>query len=363
MGASLNPLYAGLARFAAWWLGELMGLLPVRLRAPFGHGRPVLMVEIGERTATLDSAKGGVRHRLGEVKLDEGAGPGGRDEALRLIRRGRLGGAELAVVVPAGQALRQVVELPAAANENLREVVAFEMDRHTPFKAEDVYFDCRVVRAEPRLDRISVDLAVVPKDVADGALRVVRAWGLDPDRLEVAGADAGGLNLLPAAGARAQGSASRRLSLMLAACAAGLVLLIAYLPLLRQQAQLSQIDAELTQARADAVAVDRLKTRVASLAERGGFFAQRKAATPTVTEVFQEVTRLLPDNTYLAQFGVRGDQLALSGYSGKASALIAQLEQSELLAEVRFSSPVTLDRRVGLDRFNLAARVAPRTVK
>ncbi len=363
MGASLTPLYSGLARFATWWLGELVGLLPVRLRAPFGHGRPVLMVEIGERTATLDSAKGGARRRLGEVKLDEGAGPGGRDEALRLIRRGRLGGAELAVVVPAGQALRQVVELPAAANENLREVVAFEMDRHTPFKAEDVYFDCRVAGADPRLDRISVDLAVVPKDVADGALRVVRAWGLDPDRLEVAGADAGGLNLLPAAGARTQGSASRRLSLMLAACAAGLVLLIAYLPLLRQQAQLSQIDAELTQARADAVAVDRLKTRVASLAERGGFFAQRKAATPTVTEVFQEVTRLLPDNTYLAQLGVRGDQLALSGYSGKASALIAQLEQSELLAEVRFSSPVTLDRRVGLDRFNLAARVAPRRVK
>ncbi len=357
MTALLAPLNAGLMRFIAWWLGELAGLVPARLRAQFARARPAVHIEIGDDEAALDSIKGGARRRLGGADLTDGTG--GRDAVHELIRQARLGSAELAVVIPAAKALRQVIELPAPAAENLREVVAFEMDRHTPFVAEDVYFDCRLAGGEPRHGRISVELAVVPRGVADDALRVVRGWGLEADRLEVGGTDAGALNLLPAASVRARGSASRRVSLMLAACAVGLMVLVVYLPLWRQQAQLSQIEIELAQARADAVAVDRLKARVEDLAERGGFFVARKSSVPTLTEIVHEVTALLPDDTYLLQFGVRQDQLAVSGYSGKASALIGELEKSDILGEVRFSSPVTLDRRVGLDRFNLSARVAP----
>ena len=47
----------------------------------------------------------------------------------------------------------------------------------------------------------------------------------------------------------------------------------------------------------------------------------------------------------------------VSGYSGKASALIGLLEESAFFDEVSFSSPVTLDPKVGLDRFNLSAKV------
>ena len=52
--------------------------------------------------------------------------------------------------------------------------------------------------------------------------------------------------------------------------------------------------------------------------------------------------------------------LNLSGYSKKPSTLIGLLEQSEMLTSVRFSSPVTLDQRLGLHRFNLAASVLGR---
>lgn len=356
MTAFLAPLHAGLMRFLAWWLGELASLVPARVRAQFARARPAVHVEIGDGEAVLDSIKGDTRRRLGGADLTDGTG--GRNAVHALIRQARLGNADLAVVIPSAKALRQVIELPAPAAENLHEVVAFEMDRHTPFKAEDVYFDCRIVGDEPRHGRISVELAVVPRIVADNALRVVRSWGMAADRLEVGGSEAGTLNLLPAADMHARGSASRRVSLMLAACAAGLMVLVVYMPLWRQQAQLSQIEIQLAQARADAVSVDRLKARVEDLARRGSFFAARKAAVPTVTEIVHEVTALLPDGTYLLQFGVRGDQLAVSGYSRKASALIGELEKSDLLGEVRFSSPVTLDRRVGLDRFNLSARVA-----
>ena len=74
--------------------------------------------------------------------------------------------------------------------------------------------------------------------------------------------------------------------------------------------------------------------------------------------MLNEVTRLLPDDTWVVQFSRRDDQLTLSGFSAKASALIGLLEQSDLLADVRFRSPVNLDPRLQLERFNLSAGVA-----
>ena len=57
-----------------------------------------------------------------------------------------------------------------------------------------------------------------------------------------------------------------------------------------------------------------------------------------------EVTGLLPDNTWVIQMAWSGQRLTLSGYSAKPSALIALLEQSDMLSEVRFNSPVTVSR-------------------
>ncbi|NIQ97756.1 MAG: PilN domain-containing protein, partial [Desulfuromonadales bacterium] len=51
------------------------------------------------------------------------------------------------------------------------------------------------------------------------------------------------------------------------------------------------------------------------------------------------------------------DQVMLSGYSDSSSELIGLLEQSDLLEEVRFSSPLTVDQRIGLERFNLSAKL------
>jgi general secretion pathway protein L len=109
--------------------------------------------------------------------------------------------------------------------------------------------------------------------------------------------------------------------------------------------------------RAEAAEANALSEQVTALLKRGQFVVERKNKRSTVAELLMEVTEILPDDTWLIQFGWRGDRLVLSGYSASPSTLIGLLEQSELLREVRFSSPVTVDQRIGLERFNLSARV------
>src|SRR5207247_4977095 len=75
------------------------------------------------------------------------------------------------------EALVRRVSLPAATEENLEQVLGFEMDRLTPFRAEDVYFDHRVVGRDPTSGQVHVLLAVARRDLVDSKVERLRAWG------------------------------------------------------------------------------------------------------------------------------------------------------------------------------------------
>ena len=165
---------------------------------------------------------------------------------------------------------------------------------------------------------------------------------------------------MPPGTARRQTGFGRRLAAKLTGLA--LVLLAAglYLPLKHDREVLTVLDARLAQVRAEAVQADALKTQVEKMLERSRFVVERKRNEPGVTELLDEVTRVLPDHTWVLKFSVRNGRLTLSGYSAKPSSLIGLLEQSEMLSEVRFSSPVTMDQKIGLERFNLTAALTKR---
>jgi general secretion pathway protein L len=121
--------------------------------------------------------------------------------------------------------------------------------------------------------------------------------------------------------------------------------------------RLRATNEQVTRARAAAIEVDAVRKQIDATLRLNEFLAKRKTDRPTVTELLDEVTRLLPDNTWLAQLTLRDRTLALTGTSARAAALIAELEQSRLLSGVSFSAPVTQDPRQGGERFNLSATV------
>jgi general secretion pathway protein L len=70
-----------------------------------------------------------------------------------------------------------------------------------------------------------------------------------------------------------------------------------------------------------------------------------------------EITRVVPDNTWLVRFEVRGPKLGIQGESEGASSLLALLEASDLIENATFSSPVTKNPRTSNDRFAIEARI------
>src|SRR5262245_61868199 len=218
------------SRFFAWWLEELASCLPARLRG-LRRRRAILAIAIREEEASFRLRKGEKWRTMGSVRLARSNVTELRHAFVSSLRGVSTRAVEIVVELPSERVLRRVVDLPIAAMENLREVLSFEMDRHTPFRAEEVSFDHRVVGTDPKTNRVMVDLAVVPLALVQQAAAVVAAFGVAADRIAIAGeaADATALNLLPRTAQAKAGGFGRKLSLALAATVVALAIAAVYL--------------------------------------------------------------------------------------------------------------------------------------
>lgn len=348
-----------LSRFFIWWLGELAACVPSRLRELFRRRPAILALTLSDEDVAFTLNRSGTSRHLGRIRL--GATVEGRRAVAPLLRGISLRDLDVVMNVPADCVLRRHVALPLAAQENLREVLSFEMDRHTPFKSSEVVFDYRVIRADHESKRLDVDLAVVPRELIERAGRIAESFGLTLDGIGVADEAPfarDGINLLTHDHANGKSTSQNRLLVALVVLVAVLALVAVYLPFHFKQRTLAAYEAQLAESRAAALETEQLKKQLSTRLEYGRFLVDRRLSTPAATLLLAELTERLPEDTWLVQFRWQGDKLTIAGFSPAAAALIAGLEQSSLLSEVRFGSPVTADPRVGHERFNISAEVA-----
>jgi general secretion pathway protein L len=347
------------SRFFTWWFAELAACLPSGVRSLFRRQPTIFEIGLADDAVQLRLLKGTSWRELGRVLLHSASPSEPRWAFAAAVRGVNLRRAEIVVVLPADRVLQRVVDLPMVAAENLREVLAFEMDRNTPFRADEVAFDYRVTGTDPIAKRIAVDLTVVPRTLIERTTAVTEVFGVTPDRVAIAGSGAAdsAMNLLPSAERSGRGRFARRLSVALTIVAFVLVVAAIYLPLHEKRHMLTAYEVRLAESRVAALEADALKEGVAAALERTRFLVDRRLSTPTTAALLNDVSERLPDDTWLIQLRVDGNQLTLSGFSPTAASLIAGLEDSPMLSEVRFGSPVTVDPRVGRERFNLFAVV------
>jgi general secretion pathway protein L len=84
-----------------------------------------------------------------------------------------------------------------------------------------------------------------------------------------------------------------------------------------------------------------------------------KEASPTAAIVIEAVSRALPDTAYLTELHLENTTLRMVGLASDAPSLIAPLEHSGHLTNVRFFAPTTRGTDGALFRFHIEARVEP----
>jgi Tfp pilus assembly protein PilN len=87
------------------------------------------------------------------------------------------------ISIPREKTLVRVIRLPAAARENLRKVLEYEMPKYTPFEKEEVYFDYQVIRQDKEwLQLIAV---FARKRDLDPYLGLLKKAGIQPASIQV----------------------------------------------------------------------------------------------------------------------------------------------------------------------------------
>ncbi|HMK64370.1 MAG TPA: PilN domain-containing protein [Thermodesulfobacteriota bacterium] len=77
--------------------------------------------------------------------------------------------------IPKSWAVIKTVEYPTSVLENISEVIAYELDRITPFTKETAYFDYRILKTEG--ERVSILVAAARADMIDPYLKALREKG------------------------------------------------------------------------------------------------------------------------------------------------------------------------------------------
>ena len=353
-----------LPRFFAWWGGELLSFLPASWRAALAEGRESLLLHVADGRLVLrrEGARGATE--FGHVDLAQDVDVQ-RGDFQR--QRARIDEPQLRqfFCVPTTRMLRRSLSLPAAAEENLRQVLSFEMDRQTPFKADQVYFD-HVVRGRDAAGRqLQVDLVVMPRAAFEEEIAPVAQLGIPLDGVDCwideANGTRMGVNLLPP-DRRARRSNQRLwINLGLAGLAVILALGVMARTVTNRQVALENMTAEVGKSQQDAKQAAALRKTLEETIESANFLTQKKRTVVPAVELLKDLTERLPDSTYLERLNVTEDgRVELQGLSDRSENLIAELQKSKVLVDPAFQGVVQPDPRVKKDRFNLVAQLKPR---
>lgn len=343
-------------QFLAWWLRQLGGLVPPGL-ARFASSRRALLIIEARGTEFVAHLRD---RRLGAGRFARSAeGTRVLAEAVWSIQR-RPPPVVLRVSEP--ELLRKAVRLPLAAQTSLPQVLAFEMDRETPFTADELCWDFVVTARDRAAGRLDVELLLVPRSVVERLVGLLSAHGLRPVAVEAAkDGDRPPVRLRRGWGDEAAMPQWRHgLVRGLVAANAMLVLLLAATPFLLQQRALNAAEMRLAAARPAFEAATALRRERDRLSEATDLLRAERARSSSALQVLQATTNALPDHTWLTEFALRGQQLTLTGQSPSAAGIIGRLSAAPPFRDPAFTAPIL--RREGgsaLEQFTILVSTAP----
>jgi general secretion pathway protein L len=347
-------------QFFRWWKRELGFLVPEKLKQLVNDRQGFIIISPEENQLALTYTSNEQSEFL--AKLDRNESGIARYKAL-LESDERLAKANIILRLTAQDAIQKELALPAAAKENLYQVTAYELDRYTPFKSEQVYFAVKPLTGANEPGQIRVMLILTTREALDGLYEDIKAMGLSPLLADFEGSPTNldqlddTYNLLPEGLRQKTANAPRLIHTSLIASACLLLAAVIALPVWFEYQAVKALELKAAALEKDAKKVKALQSDIDAVIDETRQLIDEKSAKPSVIEMLTVLSSLIKDDTWLSYAQYSDGHLQIQGESPAASTLIAVLEASELFANARFVSPVTQDSISKLERFQITVDV------
>jgi general secretion pathway protein L len=290
------------------------------------------------------------------IVLAEGGSGAASDRAAAALRGSR---AEL--MLRPGRFIFRPLELPKRAAEFLDGIVRSQIDRLTPWSANDAVFGWG--RAEDAgADRIVVTVAATARSLVTPYVRALTGLGVESIAVAtlLPGAEPVPVRVLDAKGRTAVSHRTVRHALLAVILLAGLgaagaagTSIVLGARLEAEQDQLArQIAAKRGAALAGQTALDPATAALRKL-------ERRKHDHPASVMVLEQLSKVLPDHTYVTELRIEGDKLRLIGITRDAPSLIGLIERTQHFTRATFFAPTTRSPTDTGERFHIEAQIEP----
>jgi general secretion pathway protein L len=346
--------------FLGWWLGELRGLLPARLRERLAVKEAELWLRLDEDAVLLSRTVAVGALEIARVPLAPA-----EDLQARFLQAipEDFAGLRRVLLLPPSRVLRRRLNLPAVARDKLQPMLVFELDRQTPFRADQVYFDARILPHAPNARQLPVELALVQREAVAAVLASLGPLAGQIDAIDVADGDTRlGCNFMPAERRRERDARGTWIGLGLAAGSVLFMALAMGAVVDNRRAAVEQLQADVDRQRSAARGVTQLRTALDEAVQAANFLAVQKSTQPSMLELLAQLTDALPDDTYVERLSIAGENLNMTGQSSRAAQLIERLQQLPNLRNPALAGSIQPDPRTGKDRFTITAQVGPSEV-
>ena len=269
-------------------------------------------------------------------------------------------GSRVEVRLTSGQVLFRSLDFPKQAVDFLDGMIRAQIDRLTPWAADDVVFGWSLPSTIAN-ERVELTLAAMSKQEVQPLVQFATGLGA---------ASVAAFAALPAGGTPAKikifdkslrGAIGRvdvprilRVVLLSAGLAAAASLIVAAYIGSTLDAEQEQLQRRISQRRA-ALRLDPNAAGGSALSQ----LAKRKQMTPSSVMVLEALSQALPDSTYVTELRIEGDKVQVVGMTQDAPALIRLMERSPQFARATFFAPTTRAQNDPGERFHLEAHITP----
>jgi general secretion pathway protein L len=341
-----------LQRYWTWWVGQISDALPrlssVRKRAAIAaipHGD-------GLQLRTRDDP-GNI---LGELSPDMSDGQ--RHAVLERIDAEIGGNRRVVLLVPNNAGLQREAELPLAAEAHLAAVCANELERWTPWRPDQAVFSVKVVERSEAEGRVLIELTAVPRFVFSRPAELLADNGLALIGLLRERTDASPQFIEVEPESRSGGSVLRRARMAAVLTVGGIVLLVAG-AFVHKLMAIERLEGRLAEIGGEVEAAQKLAETAKKLTYQVRYADEVKLARASPIMVLNDLSELLPDDSWLEAMSMEGDKITLQGRARDALSLLPLLNSSGRFQDVKFESEVIRDPEAGLDTFNISATALP----
>jgi general secretion pathway protein L len=338
--------------FFAWWGEELASLMPEPLLALFRNGKPIKLFYADETLRLVNH--GGNGEEVENNFLN------GVDFAEPEQKRVLTGASEIRLCLERKKYLIKKVVLPIETEENLREVLSFEMDRQTPFTASQVYYDYVISGKDKKARTLEVTLVLAPIDKLSYALNVLHENQIVINAISPCEEAIGvfnKVNLLPPEMREKPKKGFRYINYALILILFLLVLANISLPIWQKSVYAKSLQQEVSEYKKKSAAAVALRKEVEQAKLENRFLEEKKKNTFLTLQLINELTAVVPDDTWVSNLEIREKEVHLHGQSVASAALISLIDASPLFKDVSFRSPVTQNRKKDTERFHIAAKL------